>query len=201
MPEGWVLDAHQDGTSGQMSVWIKEDGGKASLHLVPWSPVLHVSGSPGKLRMLSDRLEDAGVQASHGEISTSLEKRLISHESTNQTEVLAVEISRTGMLSRVANLILSLGEWEDFQVFSVDPKPTQRFLFDMGVRPMSRVRVSNRGIEPLEGNEEEWEPPAISRASLSVDCRDAYGKRTPRGEIRFATLTDLGDGRSPADTV
>ena len=62
---------------------------------------------------------------------------------------------------------------------------------------MSRVRVSNRGIEPLEGSEEEWEPPAISRASLSVDCRDAYGKRTPRGEIRFATLTDLGDGRSP----
>ena len=197
MPEGWVLDAHQDGASGQMSVWIKEDGGKASLHLVPWSPVLHVSGSSGKLRMLSDRLEDAGVQASHGELSTSLEKRLISHESKNQTEVLAVEVSRTGMLSRVANLILSLGEWEDFQVFSVDPKPTQRFLFDMGVRPMSRVRVSNRGIEPLEGNEEEWEPPAISRASLSVDCRDAYGKRTPRGEIRFATLTDLGDGRSP----
>ena len=35
MPEGWVLDAHQDGESGQMSVWIKEDGGKASLHLVP----------------------------------------------------------------------------------------------------------------------------------------------------------------------
>ena len=109
MPEGWVLDAHQDGASGQMSVWIKEDGGKASLHLVPWSPVLHVSGSPGKLRMLSDRLEDAGVQASHGELSTSLEKRLISHESTNQTEVLAVEVSRTGMLSRVANLISPRG--------------------------------------------------------------------------------------------
>ena len=109
MPEGWVLDAHQDVTSGQMSVWIKEDGGKASLHLVPWSPVLHVSGTSEKLRMLSDRLEDAGVQASHGKLSTSLEKRLISHESTTQTEVLAVEVSRTGMLSRVANLILSLG--------------------------------------------------------------------------------------------
>ncbi len=197
MPEGWVLDAHQDVTSGQMSVWIKEDGGKASLHLVPWSPVLHVSGTSEKLRMLSDRLEDAGVQASHGKLSTSLEKRLISHESTTLTEVLAVEVSRTGMLSRVANLILSLGEWEDFQIFSVDPKPTQRFLFDMGVRPMSRVRVSNRGIETLEGSEEEWEPPAISRVSLSVDCRDAYGKRTPQGEIRFATLTDMGDGRNP----
>ena len=167
------------------------------MHLVPWSPVLHVSGTSEKLRMLSDRLEDAGVQASHGKLSTSLERRLISHESTTQTEVLAVEVSRTGMLSRVANLILSLGEWEDFQIFSVDPKPTQRFLFDMGVRPMSRVRVSNRGIETLEGSEEEWEPPAISRVSLSVDCRDAYGKRTPQGEIRFATLTDMGDGRSP----
>ena len=30
MPEGWVLDAHQDVTSGQMSVWIKEDGGRSA---------------------------------------------------------------------------------------------------------------------------------------------------------------------------
>ena len=97
MPEGWVLDAHQDGTSGQMSVWIKEDGGKASLHVVPWSPVLHVSGSPGKLRMLSDGL--GTPESKPHEAISSLEKGADSHESTSQTEVLAVEVSRTGMLS------------------------------------------------------------------------------------------------------
>ena len=85
MPEGWVLDAHQDVTSGQMSVWIKEDGGKASLHLVPWSPVLHVSGTSEKLRMLSDRLEDAGVQASHGKLSTSLETVSYTHLRAHET--------------------------------------------------------------------------------------------------------------------
>ena len=61
-------------------------------------------------------------------------------------EVLAIRVGRAKSIGKIANSILSIGSWKDFEIFSVDPRPAQRFLHDMGVRPFSRVLIDGGKI-------------------------------------------------------
>ena len=200
MDEGWILDVHPDRDSESMVVWLKCDDGTVSGYRVRWSPTLHVSGEGDRLRLLGSRLQRMEYQQSLGGLKVRMAMGRLSHEATGPVEVLEVGVLRASNMARVADVILALGEWRDFEVFSVDPKPSQRFLFDHGTHPFGRIRVTSGGIEPLDSRTEAgWSPPPISRVMLSVDCRDTHGKRTSRGRVRSVTLRDLGDG-SPSTT-
>jgi DNA polymerase I len=200
MVEGWVLDAYPDRVSGRMVVWLKQDDGSATRHLFDWSPVIHVHSSDEKLRSLEEMLSKPSYRYMHGGLTTHRESHYIRHGPNALEEVLAIRVGRSKSMAKIANSILSMGSWKDYEIFSVDPRPAQRFLHEMGVAPFSKVAISDGRMSALDQDQVGGqEPPPLKRASLLVNCRDRLGKRSASGTVEWAEIKDLGNGRQESE--
>lgn len=193
MDEGWILDCHLDRENECMSLWLKMDDGRAVRLSIPWSFTIHVHGESHRLDELGRALARPEYQRPCGALSTRREMRRTSHESPQAVEVLAVRVQRPSQIRRVAEMIDANGSWRNLELFSVDPKITQRFLLDLGTHPFGRVRLENDEITPLDArNEVDWPVPPLRVMEIHVDCHDAHGKRKSRAPISSITLTDKG---------
>lgn len=193
MVEGWILDVHLDNTTNSMVVWIKREGGAVTRHLFQWCPTIHVYSSAGNLEELEKMISSSEHRYLHGGLTAQREFHIISHRDTTPVEVLAVRVGKPGDLAKIANSILSIGKWKKYDIFSVDPKPAQRFLFDNRVRPMDKVRLVGDKILAIEEYEgDDWASPQLRVASLSVDCRNSIGRRSSRGEVRSVEIKIVG---------
>ena len=200
MAEGWILDAYPDRMSDRMTVWLKHRDGSATRHLLDWSATIHVHSSDENLKSLEEMLSRPSYRYMHGGLTTHRESHYIEHGSSALREVLAIRVGRAKSIGKIANSILSIGSWKDFEIFSVDPRPAQRFLHDMGVRPFSRAlidggKICALGIDSMDGQD----LPPLRKASLLVDCRDPLGKRSASGSIEWVEIKDLGDGHSKSE--
>lgn len=193
MDEGWVLDCHLDRENECMILWLKMDDGKVMRLPMPWSFTIHVHSEAHRLDELGRVLIRPEYQRPCGALSIRREMRRISHESTRLVEVLAVRVQRPSQIRRVAEMIDANGSWRNLELFSVDPKITQRFLLDLGTYPFGRVRVEDERIVPLDSRHEvDWPIPPLRIMEIHVDCYDAHGKRKARAPISSITLTDKG---------
>lgn len=200
MAEGWILDAYPDRMSDRMTVWLKHKDGSATRHLLDWSATIHVHSSDENLKSLEDMLSRPSYRYMHGGLTTRRESHYIEHGSSALREVLAIRVGRAKSIGKIANSILSIGSWKDFEIFSVDPRPAQRFLHDMGVRPFSRVLIDGGKICALGSDSmDSQDLPPLRKASLLVDCRDPLGKRSASGSIEWVEIKDLGDGHSKSE--
>ena len=200
MAEGWILDAYPDRMSDRMTVWLKHSDGSATRHLLDWSATIHVHSSGENLKFLEEMLSRPSYRYMHGGLITRRESHYIEHGSSALREVLAIRIGRAKDIGKIANSILSIGSWKDFEIFSVDPRPAQRFLHEMGVRPFSRVLIDGGKICALGSDSmDSQDLPPLRKASLLVDCRDPLGKRTASGSIEWVEIKDLGDGHSKSE--
>ena len=197
MADGWIMDVYPDHSSHQMVVWLKEEDGSVKRHLFDWSPTIHVFSDNEKLKHLEDVLAGPEYRYLHGGIVTKREEHRIRHDSPNHTEVLAVTVSRSGSVMKMAESIMEMGSWRDFEIFSVDSRPAQRFLHEMGVRPFSKVRLRGGRIDSLLSEDEDGKGmPPLKRAFLNVNCTDSFGKRTSLGDIKWVEIRDMGFGDS-----
>ena len=197
MAEGWILDAYPDRMSDRMTVWLKHRDGSATRHLIDWSATIHVHSSDENLKSLEEMLSRPSYRYMHGGLTTRRESHYIEHGSSALREVLAIRVGRAKSIVKIANSILSIGSWKDFEIFSVDPRPAQRFLHDMGVRPFSRALIDGGKICALGSDSmDSQDIPPLRKASLLVNCRDPLGKRSASGSIEWVEIKDLGDGHS-----
>ncbi len=198
MVEGWILDVHLRPNSDLVTVWIKEDSGVVSENIFQWSPVIHVSGSPDALSDLEKYLTGSIFQSLFGSVSVKHSHHLLSHDSTSTSQVLCVKIPRASDIISISRAIADRGEWNDYEIFSVDPKPAQKFLYDMGTHPFGRVRLRNGRIEALDSRlDKEWGLPKVKIASLTVELSDENSINSQA--IRSVTVSDItpkGDARS-----
>ena len=193
MVEGWILDVHLDSTTNSMVVWIKHENGAVTRHLFEWSPTIHVYSSAVDLEKLEKIISSSEYRYLHGGLTAQREFHIISHRDTAPEEVLAVRVGKPGDLAKIANSILSIGKWKKYDIFSVDPKPAQRFLFDNRVRPMDKVRLVGDKILAIEEYDgDDWASPRLRVASLSVDCRNSIGHRSSRGEVQSVEIKIVG---------
>lgn len=200
MIEGWILDACLDSTTNSMTVWIKHENGAVTRHLFEWSPTIHVYSSKAGIEELEKTISTSEYRYMYGGLTTQREFHAISHEVKAPEEVLAIRVGRPSDLSKVANSILSIGKWKKFEIFSVDPKPAQRFLFDNGVKPMDKVRlVGNKMMVVEEYEGDKWIYPPLKIASLSVDCRNSLGKEGSRREIQSVEIRHLKSDSTSGD--
>ena len=187
MNEGWILDAYLKGGSELVTVWMKEDCGTVTEHSFRWSPVIHVSGGPESLNELERFLMGSVCRSLFGTMSISKEYHLITHGCDNPVEVLSVRVARASSLTSVARAIADKGEWEDYEIFSIDPKPAQRFLYDMGTHPFGRVRIEGDRIIPLDTRtERDWMIPEVKIASLTFELADTVNGKS----IRSVTIAE-----------
>ena len=193
MVEGWILDVHLDSATNSMVVWIKHENGAVTRHLFQWSPTIHVYSRAGNLEELEKMISSSEYRYLHGGLTAQREFHTISHRDTSPEEVLAIRVGKPGDLAKIANSILSIGKWKKYDIFSVDPKPAQRFLFDNRVRPMDKVRLVGDKIMSIQEYEEDNSgSPQLKIASLSVDCRNSLGRRSSRGEVRSVEIRHVG---------
>lgn len=193
MVEGWILDIHQDSSSEGMVVWIKLDDGSVTKHLFYWSPILHIAGNLDDINALEVKLKGMEYQTLLGEMKFSRQRRFKSHEANEASEVLAISVSRPSKLKQVADVVSAIGKWSNFDVFSVDPKPSQRFLHDMDTHPFGRIKISNNEIISLDNRTDaKWTPPPLRQAILKVNCKDMHGKRSSNGIVTGVTIIDMG---------
>jgi DNA polymerase elongation subunit (family B) len=176
-----------------MVVWIKHENGAVTRHLFEWSPTIHVYSSAVDLEKLEKIISSSEYRYLHGGLTAQREFHIISHRDTAPEEVLAVRVGKPGDLAKIANSILSIGKWKKYDIFSVDPKPAQRFLFDNRVRPMDKVRLVGDKILAIEEYDgDDWASPRLRVASLSVDCRNSIGHRSSRGEVQSVEIKIVG---------
>lgn len=195
MTEGWILDAHLRRDSDLVTVWVKEDSGAVSEHSFQWSPVIHVSGEAGALSDLEVFLSGSVCRSLFGTVGISRESRLVSHDCEEPVEVLCIRIPSASSLTSVARAIADRGGWEEYEVFSVDPKPAQRFLHDMGTHPFGRVRIEGGRIYPLDSRTEKgWEVPDVKVALLSFELADVDDVSSNGRSIRSVVISEM-----PAD--
>ena len=96
----------------------------------------------------------------------------------------------------VARAIADKGRWEDYEVFSVDPKPAQKFLHDMGTHPFGRVRIDGGKIYPLDSRTDKgWKVPDIKVALLSFELADVDDVSSNGRSIRSVTISEILDGK------
>ena len=193
MDEGWILDCHLDIKTECMSLWIKKDDGGVQQILMPWSFTIHVHGESHRLNELGRALSRPEYQRPFGALSLRRERHRTSHESQKQVEVLAVNLQKPSKIRKIAEMIDANGSWRNFELFSVDPKITQKFLLDLKTHPFGRVKIIGNQIFPLDTRDEvDWQLPPLRIIELDVCCLDVNGKRKASAPISSITIVDKG---------
>ena len=193
MNEGWIIDCHLDNKSECMCLWIKMDDGEIRHIMIPWFFTIYVKGESHRLRELAGALSRPEYQRPFGPISLKLEKHRTSHESERKVEVLAVKLQKLSKIVKIAEIIDANGSWKNFEIFSVDPKISQRFLLDLKTHPFGRVRICGKRIIPLDTrNKVDWEFPPLRIVEIRVNCYDTNGKRKFDAPISSIKILDRG---------
>jgi len=192
MTEGWILDAHLRSGSDLVTVWVKEDSGDVSEHSFHWSPVIHVSGETRALSDLESFLSGSVCRSLFGTLGITRERLLISHDCEEPVEVLCIRIPRASSLMSVARAIADKGRWDEYEVFSVDPKPAQRFLHDMGTHPFGRVRIGGGRIYPLYSRtDKRWKVPDLKVVLLSFELTVVDDVSSNGRSIRSVVISEM----------
>ena len=55
--------------------------------------------------------------------------------------VLRISLTKPSKIKQVADVISALGEWDKYEIFSVDSKPSQRFLLSEKIFPFGKIRI------------------------------------------------------------
>ena len=193
MDKGWILDCHLDMESECMSLWVKKDQGGVQQILMPWSFTIHVHGESHRLDELGRALSRPEYQRPFGPLSLRKERHRISHEDSKKEELLAVSLQKPSKIRSIAEMIDANGSWRNFEIFSVDPKITQKFLLDLKTHPFGRVEISGDRILPLDTIDVfDWEIPPLRIIELDVCCMDVNGKRKASAPISSITIVDKG---------
>jgi len=192
MVEGWILDTYLDEISEKMVLWIKEDCGKVTKHFIGWNSFLHVKADSDDLKKLESKLRKTEYQMLYGDMNFSREHRLTSHENYLPSEVLRISLTKPSKIKQVADVISALGDWDKYEIFSVDSKPSQRFLLGKKIFPFGKIRISGNNIIPLDVNKNLSNIPPLKLVMIKINAKTNESNINLSEGIYGVTITDMG---------
>ncbi|DAC26095.1 MAG TPA: hypothetical protein HA330_03435, partial [Candidatus Thalassarchaeaceae archaeon] len=190
MIEGWLLDVRFDEQTERMVSWVVDNDGETHQFSEPWTCTVHVRGERHRLVTLSKTLQRLEYRNAFSVASCRFERHRLDIESSDLTEVLAIDLYRCDRVPALAQNLLAAGSWHHLEIFSIDPSASQRYMMDQGLHPLGRVRIAgNRLISQDFPMTEYWVPPEVRVLEIHVECRDTSGHRSPEAPIHWIDLT------------
>lgn len=201
MVEGWILDTYLDEISEKMVLWIKEDCGKVTKHFIGWTSFLHVKADSDDLKKLESKLRKTEYQMLYGDMNFSREHRLTSHENYLPSEVLRISLTKPSKIKQVADVISALGDWDKYEIFSVDSKLSQRFLLGKKIFPFGKIRISGDNIIPLDVNKNLSNIPPLKLVMIKINAKTSQSNINLNEGIYGVSITDMGILGKKSDNI
>lgn len=136
---GWLFDTYPDYHNNFMVLWFKTKYGARKIVDSSFHPRFYVHHPSCKeLRILAKDLEILNSVA-----QTQIVEKKIDIRSSSPERVLEVIPKKYSEIRDCARIIDSRGGYNDYKLFNVDLRLSQRYLAEKGLFPMAMVNVSN----------------------------------------------------------
>jgi len=186
---GWLLDAYIDG--GQAILWFKAENCSVLRLTDRYRPDFYAEPSDGAC---SEKLED--ILLEHPNVAdVGIEEKYCSLDAEEKTRVLHILVDETGNFRRVLRDVESTHLFKAF--YNVDLLHIQRYLFQKGLAPTSKVRAEHdlHGLTGFRIIDDSWEvdPPPFTTYLFSIEPPDRTGSGVIRGiNLYEGDLNPLG---------
>jgi DNA polymerase elongation subunit (family B) len=162
MMEGWILDVYPNYEFDTMTVWLWTRSG-ARLVVDRFRPSFYVHGPRSELRECARRLaDDEAVE------SISFEMRRLKLESDKRSGVLEITLNSFRRFRDIPLKINRWGRYANFQLFNVDLRLAQKYMFAKGIFPMAHVKVGSTYRVHDEVYSMDYEVPPLRAVDLAV---------------------------------
>ena len=163
--EGWILDLYQKDDC--MVVWLKTPAGQAIRLVDVWQQCFYVSGDYRDLINLAHQLHVEGI---------GFEEKFARPEDDEPSTVLKVPARSGREAERLAEKVLVHGRYRRYELYNVDVKPSQFYMYEKEIFPFAFVKaaVSSEGVRwEVHDNLEfvDYEIPLLREVTLSASIR------------------------------
>lgn len=181
--EGWILDVYQkkDG----MVVWLKTRNCQTVRLIDNWQQYLFVAGDQSDLTKLADRLHIKGM---------SFEEKYAKPEDNELSTVLKIPVRNSREAERLAEKILAYGRYRQYELYNVDVKTSQLYMYEKNIYPFGYVKVTahqNHIHLELRDNLEsvDYEIPPLREIALSATIQREGRLPAQTDPIKVITIT------------
>lgn len=150
-----------------MVIWLETRDGRAIRLVDPWQQCFYVAGEYRDLIKLIDQL--------HIE-ETRFEEKLTKPEDNEPSTVLRIPVQSTHEAEQLAEKVLAHGRYGGYELYNVDVKPSQLYMYEKGIFPFGYVEaVANQDSicwklhDSLESVD--YETPPLQEVNLSVSIQ------------------------------
>lgn len=129
--EGWILDLYPK--DGCMIVWLKTRDGRLVRLIDAWRQYVYASGEENDLINLANQLRIEGL---------SFEDKFVKPEDEKPSLVLKIPVRNIWEAERFAEKILAHGRYRRYELYNVDVKPSQLYLYEKRIYPFGYVKAT-----------------------------------------------------------
>jgi DNA polymerase elongation subunit (family B) len=171
-----------------MVVWVKTADGRAVRLVDAWQQCFYVAGEYSDLISLAEalRLENMGF-----------EEKFVRPSDSEPSTVLRVPAGSPREVEILAGRILLRGRYDKYQLYNVNVKPSQLYMYEKGIFPFAYVKASltPSGVmwelhDSLDGVN--YELPPLREAHLSVDVEKSGRLPSHDDPIEAITISTCG---------
>lgn len=155
-----------------MVIWLKKEDGRIVRLVDDWQQYLYVSGNHVNLVNLANQL---CIER------TCLDQKFINPEDDHTSTVLKVPVRNVSEAEWLAEKILIHGRHKLFELYNVDIKPSQLYMYEKNIFPFAYVEATTvhdtvrwKLYDDLESTD--YDIPPLNEATLSVSIKE---KRKP----------------------
>lgn len=150
-----------------MIIWLKTRNDETVRLVDPWQHCFYVAGEQSPLVRLADELRIVGM---------SFEERFVKPEDAEPCTVLRVPVQDSNEAETLAEKVLIHGGYKQYQLYNVDVKPSQHYMYEKGIYPFAYVKAIAKPcgvIWEIQDNLEsvDYEIPPLREITLSAEIR------------------------------
>jgi len=162
-----------------MVVWLRTPDEKTYRLTDAWQQCFYVTGDYNDLLNLANQLHIEGL---------SFERKHIKSEDDEPDTVLKIPVRSTRMAERLAERILAQGGYRRYELYNVDIRPSQIYMYQKGIYPFGYVKATTKQQNitwELQDSLEsvDYEIPPLREIDLSVKIRKRKRIPTPLDPI------------------
>jgi DNA polymerase I len=163
--EGWIIDLYPE--KHGMAVWLKTRDDRTVRLTDVWQQCFYVAGEYSDLVDLASQLDIEG---------TSFEEKFTKPEDNEPSTVLKIPAQSAHEAERLAERILVYGHYRRYELYNVDVKASQLYMYEKDLYPFGYVEASTNqnGIRwKLQDSLEsvDYEVPPLREVTLSVSIQ------------------------------
>ena len=172
-----------------MVVWLKTREDQTLRLVDSWQQRLYVAGEYRDLVNLADEMRIEGM---------SLEERFVKSEDEEPSKVLKVPVQNSHEAESLAEKILVHGRYKRYELYNVDVKPSQLYMYEKGIYPFAYVKAvakSNQVLWQIQDSLKsvDYKIPPLREITLSTNIRKKRRLPTKADPIEKITLTSQNE--------